>query len=672
MRSTTFRTGLRLLLASALGGAVACGGATRTPAPVDPKPASDAKPREPAPEVVDARPDVITGAAAQRDAELAEQAARYMDAFSNTAPVLTRDGKRVVFVSNRDGLPQLYVADAAKPDSPATRLVEWPQRVVAPFPLADGKSLLFASDVGADEHWSFYRVGLDGGEVTEVTPGERLNRDGFFVADGAPDTIYFSGRKMSEPASSIYAASIATPGEARKIYTDPKPMFLTSVSRDGKWAAAVQMPNGSENYVIVVSTATGEAKTVYPASGKVTVNDAEFSADGKRLFISTDGGAEQALVLAIDPRTGKELGRYVEKDPPTASIDDIIVAKKGGALALSLVAGDHAELRLLDAATLKPRAKVTMPVGAGAGVHFSDSGATLTAYWSTARSPADLYLIDAKRGKVAPLRSEPRPTLEGAPAITTTITTIDAFDGGKIPVNYYLPEGDAAQRRPVIVSYHGGPSSVSMVGWTPGRAFFLSLGYAWVEPNVRGSAGFGRAYEEADNGPKRLEAFRDVETSARWAAAQPWADPERMVVYGGSYGGYTVLIALARWPDLWRAGVNLFGVVDLNSFMATTSGLIREVLTLEFGDPDRDAEFLASISPITDVGKIIDPTFVYAGANDPRVPLSESDLIVKALRRRQVPTEYFVAADEGHSLARRPNQLALYSRVARFLETHLR
>jgi dipeptidyl aminopeptidase/acylaminoacyl peptidase len=175
----------------------------------------------------------------------------------------------------------------------------------------------------------------------------------------------------------------------------------------------------------------------------------------------------------------------------------------------------------------------------------------------------------------------------------------------------------------------------------------------------------------ADNGPKRLDAFRDIETTARWAAAQAWADPARMVVFGGSYGGYTVLIALERWPDVWRAGVDLFGVANMTTFLRSTSGLIREIFKLEFGDVDKDAAFLATISPIEQVDKIVDPVFVYAGANDPRVPRPESDQIVTALRAHRVPVEYMVADDEGHSLSRRENQIAFYSRAAAFLEKQL-
>jgi dipeptidyl aminopeptidase/acylaminoacyl peptidase len=233
----------------------------------------------------------------------------------------------------------------------------------------------------------------------------------------------------------------------------------------------------------------------------------------------------------------------------------------------------------------------------------------------------------------------------------------------------YLPRKRSG-KLPVLVVYHGGPAANSKIKWSASIAFFLSQGYALVEPNVRGSSGFGRAFEKADDGRGRLEAFKDIEATGRWAASQPWADPDRVIVYGGSYGGYTALVGLTRMPDLWRAGVSLYGLANLKTFMANTNGFLREIFLLEFGDPDKDAAFLASISPLEDVDKIVDPLFVYAGANDPRTPRSESDQMVRALRQRKVPVEYMVAENEGHSLARKENLIEFLARVARFLEKH--
>ncbi len=591
-----------------------------------------------------------------------------MDAFLNTEAFLSRDGKRVIFTSNRDGLPQLYIADAARPDSPAKRLTEWPERMSFEATTPDGQALLFRSDKGADENWSIWKVGLDGsGPPVELTPGETLHRDGAFLPDLAPDTIFFSGRRKEEAASAVYAIP-TNGGTARVIHRDDKPGFLLDVSRDGKQGLFMRYLSGSETYLQHLDLATGAPRMLYPQdSRKVTLFDAQFSPDGKTVYVATDGGGEQPLLLALDARSGQELARYVEKTPSLVS--SLSLAKTGETLAFALDAGNHSEIRLLDARTLKPRAQVSMPLGLGEVQDFSEDGRRLTAVWSTPSSPMDAWVIDAKTGKAASLRKEPRPSLKEVPPIEASITELRAHDGLALPINVYLPKNRTG-KLPVIVCYHGGPAGSSKIRWSAPIAFFLSQGYAWVEPNVRGSGGFGRAFEEADNGPRRLEAFKDIEATGRWAASQPWADSNRVIIYGGSYGGYSVLIGLTRMPGLWRAGVDLFGVANMKTFMATTSGLIREIFLLEMGDPDKDAAFLDSISPLADADRIVDPLFVYAGANDVRVPRGESDQIVRALRERKIPVEYMVAENEGHSLIRKDNLIEFLARAARFLETH--
>jgi dipeptidyl aminopeptidase/acylaminoacyl peptidase len=614
-------------------------------------------------------PDVPSEADKARIAELTRQAAPLVDAFVNSEALLTRDGKRVLMVSNRDGLPQIYVADATRPDSPAKRLVEWPERMTIAATTPDGKSLLFRSDKGADENWSIWKADLDGSAPVELTPGATMNRDDAFVPELAPDTVYFSGRRMNEVSSAVYSVP-ASGGTAREIYRDEKPGFLTDVSQDGKQALFQRYLSGSENYLLHLDLATGKTRPLYPLDGgKLTIYSARFSPDGKRVYVATDGGGAQSWLLALDSQSGRELARYVEKSPATATLFGMAVAKTGDAIAVSVDAGNHSQIRLLDARTLKPRASVPMPLGQGGVQDFSSDGRQLTAIWSTPSSPTDAWVIDTKTSKVSALRSEPRSSLKEVPAIETSITEIRAHDGLTVPINVYLPKKRTG-KLPVIVHYHGGPAGSSKIRWSSVVAFFLAQGYAWVEPNVRGSGGFGRSFEEADNGPKRLEAFKDIEATGRWAASQPWADPSRVIVYGGSYGGYTVLVGLTRMPDLWRAGVNLYGVVNMKTFMATTSGLIQEIFLLEMGDPVKDAAFLDSISPIKDVSKIVDPLFVFAGANDPRVPRSESDQIVQALRERKIPVEYMVAGNEGHSLARKENLIEFLARSARFLEKH--
>ena len=632
-----------------------------------------AKAPPPAQEAVSAEPDKPSGADAARDAELAKAAAATIEAFVNGGAQFTRDGKRIVFTSDRDGLPQLYIADAAAPDAPATRLVTLKERVTGAVTTPDGKALVFLSDHGADEKWSYFRINLDGQGMVELTPGAKKQRNAALIADGKPDTIFYSARAISDVGTGVYMTSATAAGEEKQIYHDDKPGTLAGVSRDGKRGLYQRVPSRAENYLVTIDLASGAAKPLWPTDGsKVTIHGASFSADGKRVLVATDGGGEQALLLSIDAATGKEMARYVETRPATADIAGFDVAKAGSSIAATVNAGNHSEIRILDATTLKPKATVTLPLGSGGVGQFSEDGKRFTMTWSTPSAPSDIHAVDVATGKVTALRKETRPKLAAMPVIEASIAEVEAFDHKKIPVNVFLPPGPKDKKLPVIVSYHGGPSGSSAIRWSALSRFFLGQGYAWVEPNVRGSSGFGRAYEAADNGPQRLDAFKDIETTGRWAASQPWADKDRVVVFGGSYGGYTVLVALTRMPDIWRAGVDLFGVANLKTFMATTSGFIREVFLLEFGDPEKDAAFLDSISPLRDADKIVDPLFVYAGANDPRVPRTESDLIVKAVRARKVPVEYMVAANEGHSLSHKENQIEFYSRAARFLEAHLK
>jgi dipeptidyl aminopeptidase/acylaminoacyl peptidase len=612
-------------------------------------------------------PDQPTGATAKRDAELAATVTGYVDAFLNNRPVFTRDNKQVVFVSTRDGLPQPYIAALA---GPATRIGATSQRIGQVIAAPGGKDVLFTSDTGADENWSYFRVGIDGTNLIELTPNVKLNRDAMFVPDGRPSQLYFTARAMAEARSTLYVTSATAPGEAKAIYTDDKTTTLRDVSADGKVALLRRYPSRSENHLLRVDVESGKVVPIFPPQGKVSIFEAVLSRDGKRALVATDNGAEQALLLSLDVRTGKQLAKRAFT-PATAQIVSIEVAKEGGLVAVTLVVGTRSEIHIIDGRTLVERTTVAMPPGSGSAAQFSHDGKQLLVTWSTPDRPTDLFVIDPRTGKVTP-RSEERPSLPKAFAIDASTIEVPAFDGGKIPTNVLIARGQQTKKHPVAVLFHGGPAGISSIRWSPSTAMLVAAGYVVVEPNIRGSTGFGRAFEAADNGAKRGDSFKDVETVTRWIAVQPWADKDRLVVMGGSWGGYLTLIALTRWPELWRAGIDLFGVVNLRSTLATTSGVLRQIMQDEIGDADKDAAFLDSISPITEIAKLADPLFVYAGANDPRVRRSESDLVVRALRSRRVPVEYMVSDNEGHSVARRETQIALYARVLRFLEHHLR
>ena len=663
---------------------VMCGDAQHPPAQVPPlttaePPAAQASSAEAPPPVVTTpltEPTALSEADQKRDAETAAKIATIVDAWSNVDARLTHDGKRVVYRSNRDGVWQLYVADAAKPSEAAKKLTSGANRVVEFEITPDDKYAVFTSDEGADENFRIYRVALDGSALTTLTPGEKMRRVHPVVAR-RKNVIVYAGAASNERAERIFVQSVEG-GEPRVVYTDPFPAVVVDVDPQGTQALFIRTVGISERLLFQVDLVSGRATRMYPEEGrKITVTDAAFSSDGKRIFIGTDDGTDAAHVLAID--AGSVAGtapppikaRFKEEHFAAASIEHIVASEVGDKLAVTINAGNRSEVRILDARTLKKIVDVRTPLGTTWSVAFSADGRSVPLALSTPDRPADLVVADAATGTTKPLRDEKRDKMPALAPVDVETLKLAAHDGLRIPVNVYLPKARPG-KLPVLVSVHGGPAGSYRVQWRESTRWWTSQGYAVVEPNVRGSTGFGRAYEKGDDKEKRIEAFKDLETVNKWVRAQAWADPERIVIMGGSYGGYSVLIALTRQQPLWAAGVDLFGVSNLRSLFRTTSAFIRSILTDEFGDLDKESALLDEYSPLKDAGKMTVPLFVYAGANDPRVPKSESDAVVAAVRASKVPVEYMVASNEGHSLDRRENRVAFLARVTRFLGDHLK
>ncbi len=200
----------------------------------------------------------------------------------------------------------------------------------------------------------------------------------------------------------------------------------------------------------------------------------------------------------------------------------------------------------------------------------------------------------------------------------------------------------------------------------------MNNGYAVLAPNVRGSTGYGKTYSHLDDVEKRMDSVADLAHAAYWLQAQPGIDVDRLVVYGGSYGGFMVLAALTAYPDLWAAGVTIVGISSFATFLENTSEYRRAHREAEYGSLARDREFLERTAPINHVDQISAPLMVMHGANDPRVPLSEAQQLVRALKARGVPVEFLVFDDEGHGLVKLKNKLIAYLAIMRFLSTHLR
>lgn len=628
---------------------------------------------------VTAEPTVLTPAQKERDDALARRIRPLLELHQNFGAVLSPDGTRVLFRSDRGGVPELFLAEVAHPERPAARLVAGPERVASALFTPDGRWILFRRDRGADENFHIYRIGLDGSGLTDLTPGAPLWRDTPLVAAGR---LIFSARKPSDYASKILVQPLA-PAEAEVVYSDPAPGTAVDVSRDGTHALWVREAASGGHELLEVDLASGQARMIVPRDGRpADVRAAAYSADGARILVATDGGGERHALWAIERATLARAAEYRPEAPAHSEVSAVVPSPRGDRIAIRVDSGNRSQVRLLDAASLAPLTDVATPPGSvslgiatevryplAAGT-FTADGRRLVVGLSVPQQPDDIALIDAATGAVTPLRRESRPGLDRLAALAASIVEVPAFDGRPIPVNLYLPARTArAARLPVIVSFHGGPDASSSLEWNAWTRVFTAAGYAVAEPNIRGSTGFGRAWARGDDREKRVDALRDVESVNRWLRRQPWCDPDRLVLYGASYGGYVVLMGLTRQPSLWRAGVDLAGISDLMPLLTSAAAPARYLE--EFGDPAVDAALIRAFSPIHQVDRIAAPLFIYQGQNDGRVPRAQADAIVRALRRRRVPVEYMVAGDEGHTVARRTNEVEFLSRVLRFLDDEL-
>ena len=268
------------------------------------------------------------------------------------------------------------------------------------------------------------------------------------------------------------------------------------------------------------------------------------------------------------------------------------------------------------------------------------------------------------------------------------------FDGREIPAWYYKPGGQIVVEKlsfsvnekgktnekvertvaklPVIVSVHGGPEGQERPGFNPLTQYYLSRGYAVLATNVRGSTGYGKTFTHLDDVEKREDSVKDLAYAVEWLKTSGGADPKRIAVTGGSYGGYMTMAAITLYPELWAAAVNTVGIVNWETFLKNTSGYRRRQREVEYGMLDKNIEFLRRISPIAKVDKIKTPLFVIHGRNDPRVPYTEAEQIVKILKDRGATVEYKLFADEGHGISKLKNRLELYPLVADFLDKYMK
>jgi dipeptidyl aminopeptidase/acylaminoacyl peptidase len=446
--------------------------------------------------------------------------------------------------------------------------------------------------------------------------------------------------------------------------------------------------NGVDFDVVARDLESGE-ECVFEFDGYVAV--AAISPDGRRIVAERAGlrsgdndlylcDLETGEIAHLTPHDepadymtpcfrGEELvwatneGRDMLAVPGFESDWDVTCAAGGDSFLVHVNEDGYSRL-VLDGADLPlpGRGVVESPV-------FSTDGSKLAFAFSSPTQPSEVYVHEHGGLRKVTAASDPPAGL-----VEPSLHRFDSFDGESIPVFVFTPPGDGPF--PVVVMVHGGPEAQWLplwhVNYQPLTQYLVSRGYAVAAPNVRGSTGYGKRFEHLDDVRLRLDSVRDLASLHAWLAARPEIDGSRTVVYGRSYGGYMVLAALAFQPELWAAGIESVGISNFVTFLENTSSYRRAVREREYGSLEHDRDFLLDASPITHVDAIRAPLFIQHGANDPRVPLSESEEIARVLSDKGIRCELVVYPDEGHSIAKLSNRIDSFTRAVAFLDEVLR
>jgi dipeptidyl aminopeptidase/acylaminoacyl peptidase len=521
----------------------------------------------------------------------------------------------------------------------------------------DGSYFVFAKDVGGNEFTQLYRDDLATGRVTLLTDGGR-SQNGGVTWSHAGDRIAYGSTRRNGADRDLYVMDPANPSSDRRVLeVSGGGWSVLDWSPDDRQLLVAQFLSVNQSFLWLVDVATGAKSPATPQSADtVAYGGGEFSADGRGLYLTSDQGGEFQRLAYLDLAT-KAVTPLTSQIP--WDVDEFDVSPDGRQVAFVTNEAGISKLYLLDAATRRFRPLAGLPVGVLGGLRWHRNGHDIGFTLGTAQSPGDVYSIDVRTGALTRWTESELGGLVAAELPEPALIRWTAADKREITGFLYRPPARFTGPRPVIISIHGGPEGQSRPGFL-GRDnyFLLELGAAVIQPNVRGSTGYGKTFVKLDNGMKRMDAVADISALLDWIARQPDLDAAHVMVTGGSYGGFMTLAVATTYNDRITCALDVVGISNFNTFLKNTESYRRDLRRVEYGD-ERDsatAAFFDRTAPLTNAGRITKPLFVVAGLNDPRVPHTEAEQMVARVKQNGSPVWFLMANDEGHGFRKKGNR----------------
>jgi dipeptidyl aminopeptidase/acylaminoacyl peptidase len=526
-------------------------------------------------------------------------------------------------------------------------------------PVADARTtpgtnrFLVQRDTGGDEWFQYFAMGLSGDALQLTEPGTR-NESLTFSKDGR--MAAWSRAVKGSGDRAIMTIDPANPASRRIAYDGKGSISPASISADHRRILLQLSLSNREDKLSLLDLSTSHVSDLAWTREPARYEDARLSDDGSRITAITNLGSDVRRLLEFDIASGKHAAITPGLQWDVEAYD---TARDGTVVAYAVNEDGFSRISLIDRATGRSIAVPGLPGGVLTGLKFSPDGSKLAISMSTAKSAGDVWVYDRTSGQVTRWTNSELGPIDPATLAEPQLIRFKSFDGLSVPAFVYRPAGIAPNAKtPVIMDIHGGPESQTRPRWNPiSQQMANALGATVILPNVRGSDGYGTRYLNLDNGPKREDSVKDIGALLDWIAAQPNLDKDRVAVYGQSYGGYMSLAVMTHYSDQLVGGVERYGISDFITFLNNTEAYRRDNRRAEYGD-ERDPAMRAAfqrINPLANVARIKKPMLVMQGANDPRVPQSESEQVVAGIRANGVETWYVLYADEGHGFLKKPN-----------------
>lgn len=541
----------------------------------------------------------------------------------------------------------------AAPGAARTQLTFFDEPVGGVSTIPGSARFVVTRDTGGDEWFQLYAMGLTGEPVALTEPGTR-NQGAVFSKDGS--LVAWSRATKGSPDYAIFTADPSNPGSRRLAYQGTGAIQAADISPDKSSILLARSLSNRVTRLSVLDLATGQARDLAFSTKPARYEEARFTPDGKGIIAITDADSDNRRLVEIELASGK---RTILAPDLKWDVETFKLSPDGRVLAYAVNEDGFSRIVLQDRVTRRALPQPQLPRGVLTGFDFSPDGSKLAVSLSTATSAGDVWSWDVAGGQLVRWTESELGGLDPKSLAEPKLIRFKSFDGLSVPAFVYRPTNvPAGAKTPVVMDIHGGPESQTRPGWNPGAQYMANmLGATVILPNVRGSDGYGTKYLNLDNGPKREDSVKDIGALLDWIAAQPDLDKDKVAVYGQSYGGYMSLAVMTHYADRLVGGVERYGISDFITFLNNTEAYRRDNRRAEYGD-ERDPKMRAvfeRINPLANVHKITKPMLVMQGANDPRVPKSESDQVVAKIRQNGVDAWYVVYADEGHGFLKKHN-----------------